>query len=130
MARTNVIAVALCLFAMVTSSLLVSNTASTKVHSSSKAKLKLKGKASMSRDLSGAVDTSVVGDFTDTEDWTAFLNVSHNGHPTQSREEATSQMVRDDADRDVDISDSFAEFEQDDKTEQQIVEDQNSYAPL
>merc|ERR1719389_1499624 len=138
MARAVVFAVALCSLAIVSSGLLVHASSQSKLKSrlnlAMKSATRAKHEATRSEILSLDRETdsgdSLSGDFTDTKDWSAFLNVSHNGHPTEKREEATSQMVRDDADRDVDISDSFAEFEQDDKTEQQIVEDQNSYAPL
>lgn len=138
MTHANLLALVLCTFALVTSGLLV--------HASSESKLKTRlnlnmrsaarAKHEASRPILLSVDRDTlasgvsVGDFTDTKDWTAFLNVSQNGHPTQSREDETSRKVAEDADRDVDISDSFAKFEEIDKEDQQMVDSQNQFAPL
>merc|ERR1719158_716066 len=134
MAQTHLFAVVLCTLASVSSSLLVH--ASSKSQAKSRLNLNMRSAASAKHEasrpslLSVDRDSLSAEDFTDTKDWTAFLNISHNGHPTQSREDETSKKVADDAGRDVDISDSFAQFEENDKIEQQIVDSQNQFAPL
>merc|ERR1719463_723369 len=138
MARAVVFAVALCSLAIVSSGLLVHASSQSKLKSrlnlAMKSATRAKHEATRSEILSLDRETdsgdSLSGDFTDTKDWSAFLNVSHNGHPTQSREDATSEKVKEDADLDVDISDSFAQFEQGDKIDQQMIDSQNSYEPL